>query len=257
MEKLLENKTILIAGAGGLLGAHLVSSILKQGATIIAVDMIYDSMLKKLSELEIDLNSEFIKLFELDITDEKCVVDFFKDENLKLDGAVNATYPRNKSYGKDFYDVGMGSFNENLSLHLGSAFLFSQQCAKYFQQRCLPFSLVNISSVYGTVAPKFEIYSGTNMTMPVEYSAIKSAIVQLNKYICTYVSNSLFRVNSISPGGILDNQPDTFIEKYTSKTLGHGMLQPEDIVGAAMFLLSDQSKFINGQNIIIDDGFSL
>ena len=95
------------------------------------------------------------------------------------------------------------------------------------------------------------------MTMPVEYAAIKSAIIHLNKYVAAYVNNSKFRVNSVSPGGILDAQPETFLNRYKEKSLGKGMLDIDDIVGAVVFLLSDKTKYINGQNIIIDDGFTL
>ncbi len=98
--------------------------------------------------------------------------------------------------------MSLDSFNENIALHLGSAFIFTQQCAKYFKNKNTPFTLVNISSIYGVIAPKFEIYNGTPMTMPVEYAAIKSAILHLNKYVVTYVNDSRFRINSVSPGGI-------------------------------------------------------
>ena len=116
---------------------------------------------------------------------------------------------------------------------------------------------MTISSIYGVNAPRFEIYENTPMTMPVEYAAIKSAVLQLNRYLASYISDSRFRVNSVSPGGILDQQPGSFLEAYKKQTLGAGMLKPEDITGSIMFLLSDASRYINGQNIVVDDGFSL
>jgi NAD(P)-dependent dehydrogenase (short-subunit alcohol dehydrogenase family) len=142
-------------------------------------------------------------------------------------------------------------------LHLGSAFIFTQQCAAYFNTNKQPFSLVNIASVYGVIAPKFSIYDGTQMTMPVEYAAIKAALLNLSKYTVAYVNNSDFRVNCVSPGGIFDHQPDSFLGAYRQNTHGTGMLSPADITGSIMFLLSEQSRHITGQNIIIDDGFTL
>ena len=88
-------------------------------------------------------------------------------------------------------------------------------------------------------------------------AAIKSALLHLNKYIVAYVNNSNFRVNSISPGGLIDGQPESFLQAYKTKTLGQGMLESKDMMGAITFLLSDNAQYINCQNIIIDDGFTI
>ena len=252
----LEKQKILIIGAGGLLGAKFVKIALNHGAEVLAVDLNVDLMRDKLKQLQIDLNSSNLRLEHLDITNEQGVKSFFAEQK-GLTGAVNCSYPRNKTYGAHFFDVSLESFNENMSMHLGSAFLFTQQCAAYFKEHKTPFSLVNISSIYGVIAPKFEVYNDTPMTMPVEYAAIKSAILHLNKYVSAYVNDSRFRINSVSPGGIFDNQPSAFLDAYKKNTHGEGMLDVEDVLGAIMFLLSQQSKFITGQNIIVDDGFSL
>lgn len=256
MEKLLERKTILIAGAGGLLGSHLVLELLKQGAEVVAADINLENMQKKLANVGVDLSDEKLYLSTFDITNEISVKHFFDDLG-HVDGAVNSTYPRNNKYGSHFFDVSLESFNENLSLHLGSAFLFTQQCAAYFKSSQQPFSLVNISSIYGVVAPKFGIYEDTPMTMPVEYAAIKSAIQHLTKYTVAYVKDSRFRINCVSPGGIFDNQPDSFLSAYKNATHGEGMLDVTEVVGSVLFLLSEQSRFVTGQNLVVDDGFSL
>ena len=256
MKKLLENKTILIAGAGGLLGSQLVASALDQGAKVIAADINIEKLEILLNSLNIDINQFSLKIMHLDITQEESIKNIFS-ENCNIDGAINTTYPRNKTYGAHFFDVTLDSFNENVSLHLGSSFLFTQQCAAYFRKHNNPFSLVNISSIYGVMVPDFSIYENTSMTMPVEYAAIKSGLLHLNKYVVKYINDSNFRINSVSPGGIFDNQPKSFVEAYNAKTHGAGMLNPEDMLGSILFLLSDQSRYVTGQNIIVDDGFTL
>ncbi|HFS5768486.1 TPA: oxidoreductase [Providencia rettgeri] len=256
MENLVKNKLFLVAGAGGLLGSKLVPALLSQNAKVIAADINIDGMVERLKKTDIDINNSNLIFSELDITNEKSVKDLFSQYE-QLDGAVNTTYPRNKKYGKHFFDVTLESFNENLTLHLGSAFLFTQQCASYFQNTKRSFSLVNISSIYGMVAPKFDIYNNTTMTMPVEYAAIKSAIQHLNKYVVSYINDSHFRINCVSPGGIFDHQPESFIQAYKKNTHGAGMLKVDEIIGSILFLLSDQSKYVTGQNIVVDDGFSL
>tara|TARA_R110002096_G_scaffold410190_1_gene609762 strand:+ start:15882 stop:16646 length:765 start_codon:yes stop_codon:yes gene_type:complete len=248
-------RKILVVGANGLLGKEIVVSLLRSGLEVIATDITLSNLRDFVKAKEAP--SSMLTLQKLDLTNEEEVCAYFSDLDDVI-GAVNCSYPRNSSYGASFYDVDMDSFNENISLNLGTAFLFSQQCAKYFvRHQPQPFSLVNISSIYGIVAPKFDLYKGTKMTMPVEYAAIKSGLLHLNKYVAAYVNNSNFRVNSVSPGGLIDNQPPEFIENYKSKTLGTGMLDAKDMCGAVQFLLSDAANYINGQNIIVDDGFTL
>jgi NAD(P)-dependent dehydrogenase (short-subunit alcohol dehydrogenase family) len=256
MNNLLVGEHVLVIGAGGLLGTKVTKYALEQGAKVIAVDLALENLQKRLSKDGIDITNSNLSCASLDITIEEDVIKFF-ESGIKITGAVNCTYPRNKAYGAHFFDVKISDFNENLSLHLGSAFLFTQQCAKYFNLHKKPFSLVNISSIYGVIAPKFEIYDSTSMSMPVEYAAIKSAILHLSKYAIKYVNNSLFRINSVSPGGIFDNQPKPFLNAYKELTNGEGMLDVEEVIGSILFLLSEQSKFVTGQNIVVDDGFSL
>ena len=256
MNNLLVDECILVIGAGGLLGTQVTKHALEQGAKVIAVDISVEHLQARLSKEGIDIADSNLIFLSLDVTSEGNVIKFFESD-IKITGAVNCTYPRNEAYGAHFSEVKLADFNENLSLHLGSAFLFTQQCAKYFKLNETPFSLVNISSIYGVIAPKFEIYDHTPMTMPVEYAAIKSAILHLSKYAVKYVNNSLFRINCVSPGGLFDNQPESFLNAYKALTNGEGMLDVNDVIGTIIFLLSPMSKFVTGQNIIVDDGFSL
>lgn len=253
---MLENKTILIFGAGGLLGSKLTQECLNQNAIVIAVDSNIELARERIEKLGINAQMPNLQYKKIDITNEEQVRNFFANIS-HIDGAVNATYPRNKTYGAHFFDVTMNSFNENLSLHLGSSFLFTQQCAAYFKRTLESLSVVNISSIYGVIAPKFSIYENTPMTMPVEYAAIKSALLHLNKYVVAYVNDSRFRINAVSPGGIFDHQPIPFLDAYRKETNGAGMLDVQEMIGAIIFLLSENAKYVTAQNIIIDDGFHL
>ncbi|WP_372626952.1 oxidoreductase [Arsukibacterium sp.] len=252
---MLDNKTILITGAGGLIGRTVVKACLAQNARVIASDLDLSKLEHLLLQDGIDTQHHKLQLTTLDLQQADSI--FAILNQYQPDGAVNCSYPRNKDYGKHFFEVSLQSFNDNVSLNLGSAFLFMQQCAAYFKQQPREFSLVNLSSVYGVVAPRFDIYNNTAMTMPVEYAAIKSALIHLSKYAAAYIADSRFRVNLVSPGGISDKQPESFLQAYRTNTLGKGMLDAADITGAIMFLLSDHARFTNGQNIVVDDGFTL
>lgn len=253
----LSNKTLIIIGAAGRLGRAIVGAALECGANIVAVDQSEQAL--QALHAEKSNNKRFFAI-EGDITQAasiQCVIEAALAKFGSLDGAVNTAYPRNDNYGKSFFDVTYEDFCENLSLHLGGYFLFMQQCAKYAVEAQARFSLVNMSSIYGVMAPRFEVYVGTPMTMPVEYAAIKSALQHLGNYVSAYTKKSQFRVNSVSPGGILAGQDREFLDRYNGYCRDKGMLEPKDIVGAVLFLLSDASEYVVGQNIIIDDGFSL
>ncbi len=174
----------------------------------------------------------------------------------RIDALVNNAYPRNKNYARHFFDVEHNDFVENLGLNLGGYFTTSQQFAKYFQKQGYG-NIINISSVYGVIAPRFEIYEGTHMTTPVEYAAIKSGLIHLTKYMAKYFKGMNIKVNTLSPGGILDTQSKSFLDAYKQKCSNKGMLDKNDLKGTLIYLLSDMSKYLNGQNIIVDDGFSL
>jgi hypothetical protein len=96
------------------------------------------------------------------------------------------------------------------------------------------------------------------MVSPIEYSAIKSGIISISRYLAKYCKNKNIRINSISPGGLKSsNQPKLFIKRYTKSCTSKGLLNGSDISGLVLFLLSNQSQHITGQNLIIDDGWSL
>ena len=95
------------------------------------------------------------------------------------------------------------------------------------------------------------------MVSPIEYTAIKAGIIAVTRYLAKYCKNQNIRVNCISPGGIMDKQPESFLRNYRSDCLNKGMLDADDLTGTLLYLLSDQSKYVNGQNIIVDDGWIL
>jgi NAD(P)-dependent dehydrogenase (short-subunit alcohol dehydrogenase family) len=133
-----------------------------------------------------------------------------------------------------------------------------REAIRYFKRNeGLKFSYVSIGSIYGFEVPKFDIYDDLDMAMPVEYALSKAALNQLTKYSAGMINDSNFRINTVSPGGIFDNQPEIFVKKYKSFTFGKGMLDPSAITSCIIFLLGSGAEYINGQNIYVDDGFTV
>jgi len=174
----------------------------------------------------------------------------------RIDAVVNNAYPRNANFGRQFEDIEYADFCENLNLHLAGYLLVAQRFSRYFGAHGGG-NIVNMASVYGVIAPRFDIYKGTKMTNSVEYAAIKSGILQFSRYLAQYLKGKGIRVNCLSPGGILDRQPESFLEAYKSYCNQKGMLDPQDVSNSLVFLLSDASRYITGQNLIVDDGFTL
>jgi len=262
---MLKDKVVVITGGAGLIGKEFVKAVAENKAVAVIADINEDLGLKALNTIKQELSSKLqeqdIKLdfVKLDITSKESLqkaIDYLDNKYKRIDAIINNAYPRNKNYGKHFFDVEYEDFIENVGIHLGGYFLTSQQFAKYFKNQGYG-NIINIASIYGVIPPRFEIYENTVMTVPVEYAAIKSALIHLTKYMAKYFKGMNIKVNTLTPGGIFDNQPEAFLAKYKEQCLNKGMLDKSDIKGTLVYLLSDMSKYVNGQNIIVDDGFSL
>ena len=255
---MLSDKVVVVTGGAGLLGRAFVRRIVEEGGVAIAADV--DRAAADRAAAEIGATGPGRAAgAALDITDPASVtalVSRLRDEHGRIDAVVNNAYPRNRNYGRRLEEVTYADFSENLSRHVGGYFLVAQQFGLAFRSQGHG-NIVNMGSIYGTMAPRFDVYAGTSMTMPVEYAAIKAGIIHLTRYFAQYFKADGIRVNSLSPGGVFDNQAESFVARYTAHCGTKGMLSPGDVAGALVFLLSDDSRFMTGQNLIVDDGFSL
>lgn len=254
------NKTIIITGGAGLLGSAFSKACAEYEANVIIVDIDENKGNDLVGTLKKETENNNIVFQKCDITnvsDIQCLIDTVLRKFEKIDALVNNAYPRNENHGRKFEDIDYNDFCENVDMHLGGYFLMSQQVAKVMMRQQNG-NIINMASIYGFAAPRFEIYEGTKMTMPVEYAAIKGAIINLTRYLASYLGGYNIRVNAISPGGVYDKQPETFVEAYSKKVvLGNRMANANDLTNVLIFLLSDASEYITGQNHIVDGGWSL
>ncbi|OGO25251.1 MAG: flagellin modification protein A [Chloroflexi bacterium RBG_16_52_11] len=254
---MLSEKVIVVTGGAGLLGRRFCIAVAQQGGLTVVADLNTEAASRVVEEIK--AAGGRAEAASLDITDSISVnrlISSLHDRYGHIDAVVNNAYPRNKNWGRKLDDVTYTDFCENVSMHLGGYFLVSQRFALYFRARGGG-NIVNMASIYGTLAPRFEIYADTQMTMAVEYAAIKSAVIQLTRYFAQYFKASGVRCNAISPGGILEQQPEVFLTRYKGLCGTKGMLDAIDVVGTLVFLLSDASQYMTGQNLTVDDGFCL
>lgn len=256
--KPLKNKIIVVTGGAGTIGQCFVRGIIERGGIAIAADINLEAAKFLTNEMAQKYVGQ-VEAAHLDITNKDSVVALISDlkqRHGRIDAVVNNAYPRNKNYGRKLEDVTYSDFCANVDMHLGGYFLVAQQFSLVFKDQGYG-NVVNMSSIYGSMTPRFEVYDGVPMTMPVEYAAIKSAIEHLTRYFAQYFKGTGIRVNCLSPGGILAGQPADFLAAYNKHCASKGMLDANDLVGSLMFLLSDESSFMTGQSLLVDDGFSL
>ena len=246
MKNRLKDKIIIITGGNGLLGKAILERIKAEGGVCINFDINHET-------------NENLSNVACDITNQESIDNALKhviERYHRIDGLVNNAYPRTKDWGNKFEDVVFDSWRKNIDWQLNSYFYISQQVAIQMVRQHSG-SIVNIASIYGVVAPDFTVYEGTNMTMPAGYAAIKGGLLSLTRYIASYLGGDQVRVNCISPGGIFDNQNVVFVDNYKKKVPMQRMGVPEDIAPSVAFFLSDDSKYITGQNLIVDGGWTI
>ena len=246
-----KDKVAVVTGGAGLIGAEIVKALASCGSTVYIADndKANGKKFKKLSN---------IRFIDLDITNESSVKEVFttvKRNSGRIDILVNSAYPRTKDWGVKFEEIPFKSWKTNLDNQLGGYFICCREAVKYMKQQ-KGGSIINIGSTYGVVAPDFSIYEGTNMTMPAVYSAIKGGLIVFTKYLASYYGRDKIRVNSVSPGGIFDKQPGSFVERYSKKTPLGRMGRPSEIAGAVVFLASEAASYITGHNLMVDGGWT-
>lgn len=243
---ILKDKIILVTGGSGLIGKELIANIKQKGGMAINADINTETNLKD-------------GTLRMDITNDDSIIHGFDNvisEYGRIDGLVNNAYPRTQDWGTKFENINPNSWRANVDMQLNSYFVCCQKALKImlFQKGG---SIVNIASIYGTVGNDFTLYEEYGGTSPAAYSAIKGGLINFTRYLASYYGRKDIRVNCVSPGGMHDNQHPSFISKYEAKVPMGRLGKPEDIAPAVSFLLSDESKYITGQNLIIDGGWTI
>jgi NAD(P)-dependent dehydrogenase (short-subunit alcohol dehydrogenase family) len=256
----LKGRSALITGATGCIGQEISLTIAELGGDLLLVDRPgsdYSLIRQKILD-NWDVNIDCV---DCDLEDENSrnrLIDGVIKHNKNIDILINnAAFVGDSNldgWVDDFCKQSVKTWNRALEVNLTAAFHLSQAFTPLLKNNNKG-SIINISSIYGVVAPDFSVYEGTDMGNPAAYSVSKGGLIQLTRWLSTTIAPEV-RVNCISPGGVWRNQPSVFVERYESKTPLGRMATEEDFKGIIAYLASDLSAYVTGQNIIVDGGWT-
>lgn len=246
----LKDKVIIVTGASGLIGSEICRDLVECEAKIVYADIVCkhnDQLSNNVAFYQLDLGSNY----SID-----GLVKFTIEKFGRIDGLINAAYPRTNDWGKyRFEDTPFEHWKNNIELQLNSVFYIDQQVVKIMERQGSG-SIVNFGSIYGIVGNDFTIYEDYGGSSPAEYCAIKGGIINFTRYLASYLGKYNVRVNCVCPGGIWDHQREEFVRNYEHRCPMKRMGNPDDIAPLCLFLVSEGAKYITGQIIAADGGWT-
>ena len=268
----LTGKNALITGGAGLLGFEHATAILSANGNVVLWDLDSLHLSDKATELANEFGKERVFTAVVDVTDETQIAEGLKilnNKGIEIDILINnvAANPKYSKNGSNsefsrLENFRLDDWNKEISIGLTSAFL----CSKIIGARMAEKRkgvILNISSDLSVIAPDQRLYTVDSLVpeiqpvKPVTYSVVKAGLVGLTKYLATYWNEDGIRVNSLSPGGIYDGQPEEFVKKLSSLIPMGRMANRDEYQSAVQFLCSNASSYMTGQNIVIDGGRSV
>lgn len=263
----LENKTAVVTGGLGILGKHFCEGLAEFGANVVVVD---------LNEEKAQIFAEeLVKKYKNRSLGIRCDVSSQKDVNIMVNsviqefGEINILHNNaaSKSSNLDSFfapveEYSIDEWRNIMSVNLDGMFLVAQAVGAQMVKQNKGGSIIQTSSIYGILGPDNRIYEGSfyldrKINTPAVYAVSKAGVIGLTKYLATYWADRKIRVNTLTLGGNESGQNDIFKKNYSARVPLGRMGQPEEMVGALIFLASEASSYITGQNIIVDGGLSI
>lgn len=257
----LTDRIVLITGGAGNLGKAMAEALAEEGASIVFLDMNVDQVEALAKEYSDRFPANHYGLV-VDLADKKAieaVPELIEEKYGKLDVLVNCAALVGssglKGWATPFEEQDINTWEQALEVNLTAPFYLVRLLQPLLERSQNP-CIINVSSIYGVSGQKMSMYEGMGYLTPGAYAASKGGLVQLTRYLATVLAPKI-RVNCISPGGIERAQNSKFVERYENLTPLNRMATEEDFKGVALFLASDLSAYVTGQNIVVDGGWSL
>ena len=265
----LTGRVAVVTGGVGLLGAEFCRTLAEAGAAVVVVDLNASASQAVADSLAKD--GFKVLAVPTDITDPEAVQSLVGQTLStfgQLDILVNsaALDPKfdpdavNKGITPGaFEDYPLDLWNSALNVNLTGMFLMTQACVKPMIAQGRKGSIINICSTYGLNGPDQRIYvrEGKRVAFkPVYYTVTKAGVMGFTKYLAAYYADTEIRVNALTPGGVFNNHEDYFVKNYSAKTILGRMARKDEMNGALLFLASDASSYMTGNNVVVDGGWT-
>lgn len=257
----LQGRRALITGATGGLGKVIADTLAELGADLVLVDRpgsdfdrLSESLIKRWGvkiEIQIcDLEQEVRRTELLTRLNDSC-----SGLNILINNAAFVGTSDIQGWSAPFEQQTVETWRRALEVNLTAIFHLSQGLTPLLKV-AEGANIINMASIYGMYGPDWNLYQGTSMSNPAAYGAAKGGLIQFTRWLATTIAPKI-RVNAISPGGIYRNQPQNFVDRYKAKTPLRRMGTEEDFRGVIAYLASDMSKYVTGQNLLVDGGWGV
>ena len=260
----LTGKVAVVTGGAGILGEHFCAGLVESGAKVAVVDLDEDKSVSLAKDLSLRYKAHVIGI-GCDVSDPVSVkamvahvLTAFGEINILHNNAAGKTEDLDAFFAP-FEEYGLDQWRKIMSVNLDGMFLVAQAVGKQMVAQAKEGSIIQTASIYGVQSPDHRIYKssfylGRQINTPAVYTASKAGVIGLTKYLATYWADKGIRVNTLSPGGTESGQNDEFKRRYSNRIPMNRMADAHEMVGALLYLASDASSYVTGQNIVVDGG---
>lgn len=256
----LKGRVALITGGTGHIGFVMCEALAEMGASIAVLDLDEGSCKKAATRLSTDHGIKAIPL-AVDLGNEalvksvpQAVVQDLGGLDILVNCAALVGTSSLKGWTSPFLEQESEPWRKALEINLTAPFILTQAAAPALATSGNG-SVINVGSVYGVVGPDMRLYADSSMGNPAGYAASKGGLIQLTRWLASVLAPAI-RVNAISFGGMERGQPAAFEQGYIERSPMKRMATEEDAKGSVVFLASDLSAYVTGQNLMVDGGFT-
>ena len=257
----LRGRRALITGSAGGLGKVMADTLAELGADLVLVDRsgaTFESLSANLTERwGVKVEYRYCDLELQDQRDE--LLAWLKSSgqglNILINNAAFVGTSDLQGWSVPFEDQTVDTWRRALEVNITAVFDLCKGLTPLLKA-AEGANIINIASIYGMYGPDWMTYEGTNMGNPAAYGASKGGLIQFTRWLATTIAPHV-RVNSISPGGVFRNQPEVFVRRYEAKTPMGRMATEDDFRGVIAYLCTDMSKYVTGQNLVVDGGWGV